>query len=126
MGLLTPLGRALRPTAGLTVLALALVAAPGTAQEPIVFGVIGDSGEVSPGLLGVAREMAYRRDRAKFDFVLMLGDNIYSNGVGRGIQKVLKRRSPICWQKASSSTRYWVTTTFAEGPTCRSTIRRGT
>ena len=71
--------------------ALALLATPGTAQEPIVFGVIGDSGEVTPGLLGVAREMgAYHRDRAKVDFVLMLGDNIYSNGIGRGIQKVFE------------------------------------
>ena len=70
MGLLTPLGRALRLTAGLAVLALALVATPGTAQEPIVFGVIGDSGEVTPGLRGVVQEMgAYRRERAKFDFV---------------------------------------------------------
>ena len=71
MSPLTPLSRALRLTAGLAVLALALVATPGTAQEPIVFGVIGDSGEVSPGLRGVVREMAaYRRERANFDFVL--------------------------------------------------------
>lgn len=89
--LLTPLGRALRLTAGLAVLALALVATPGTAQEPIVFAVIGDSGDVSPGLRGVIREMgAYRRERAKFDFVLLLGDNIYNNGVGRGMQKVFE------------------------------------
>jgi hypothetical protein len=86
----TPLRRALRLTASLAV-ALALVATPGTAQEPIVFGVIGDSGEVTPGLRGVVQEMgAYRRERAKFDFVLMLGDNIYNNGVGRGMQKVFE------------------------------------
>jgi hypothetical protein len=71
--------------------ALALLATTGTAQGPLVFGVIGDSGEVSRGLLGVAREMgAYHRDRAKVDFVLMLGDNIYSDGIGRGIQKVFE------------------------------------
>ena len=84
---------ALLRTAGLAtlVLMLAPVTTPGKAQEPIVFGVIGDSGEVTPGLRGVAREMlAYRRDRAKFDFVLMLGDNIYSDGVGRGIQKTFE------------------------------------
>ncbi len=91
MSPLTPLMRVLRLTAWLAVLALARVATPGTAQEPIVFGVIGDSGDVSPGLRGVVREMgAYRRDRATFDFVLMLGDNIYSNGVGPGIQKVFE------------------------------------
>ena len=84
---------ALLRTAGLAALVLTLspVTTPGTAQEPIVFGVIGDSGEVTPGLRGVAREMlAYRRDRARFDFVLMLGDNIYSDGVGRGIQTVFE------------------------------------
>ena len=34
--------------------------------------------------------LAYLRERAKFDFVLMLGDNIYSDGVGRGIQKTFE------------------------------------
>jgi Calcineurin-like phosphoesterase len=71
--------------------ALALLVTSGTAQEPLVFGVIGDSGEVTRGLLDVAREMrVYHRARGKFDFVLMLGDNIYSNGIGRGIQKVFE------------------------------------
>jgi 3',5'-cyclic AMP phosphodiesterase CpdA len=71
--------------------ALALLATPGRAQEPLVFGAIGDSGEVSQGLLGVAREMqTYHRDRAKFDFVLMLGDNIYSDGIGRGLPRVFE------------------------------------
>jgi hypothetical protein len=71
--------------------ALVLLVTSGTAQEPLVFGVIGDSGEVTPGLLGVARQMGvYRRDRATFDFVLMLGDNIYSDGVGRGLARVFE------------------------------------
>ena len=71
--------------------ALALLATPGRAQEPLVFAAIGDSGEVTQGLLGVAREMrTYHRDRAKFDFVLMLGDNIYSDGIGRGLPKVFE------------------------------------
>jgi hypothetical protein len=70
---------------------LAVLSAPAVGQEPLVFGAIGDSGEVTPGLLGVVREMeAYRRDRARFEFVLMLGDNIYSDGVGRGIAKVFE------------------------------------
>jgi acid phosphatase len=76
--------------AGVAGLAL-LVSAPTTAQAPLAFGVIGDSGEVTRGLLGVAREMAnVHRDRTKFDFVLLLGDNIYSDGVGRGIAKVFE------------------------------------
>ena len=84
---------ALLRTAGLATLVLTLAPAttPGKAQEPIVFGVIGDTGLVTPGLRGIAREMlAYRRDRARFDFVLMLGDNIYVDGVGRGIQKTFE------------------------------------
>ena len=60
-------------------------------QAPLVFGVIGDSGEVTRGLVGVVREMrAYHRSRTKFDFVLLLGDNIYSDGIGRGIAKVFE------------------------------------
>ena len=84
---------ALLRSAGLATLVLVLTPAttPGKAQEPIVFGVVGDTGEVTPGLRGVVREMlAYRRDRARFDFVLLLGDNIYRDGVGRGIQKVFE------------------------------------
>ena len=80
-------------TAGLAALVLTLASAttPGKAQEAIVFGVIGDTGDVTTGLRGVAREMlAYRRDRARFDLVLMLGDNIYRDGVGRGIQKTFE------------------------------------
>ena len=84
---------ALLRSAALATLVLVLTPAttPGQAQEPVVFGVVGDSGEVTPGLRGVVREMlAYRRDRARFDFVLLLGDNIYRDGVGRGIQKVFE------------------------------------
>ncbi len=56
-----------------------------------MFGVIGDTGEVSKGLLNVVREMGdYRRERARFDFVLLLGDNIYNDGVGRGIPTVFE------------------------------------
>ena len=71
--------------------ALALLATPVRSQEPVVFGVIGDTGEVSKGLLNVVREMSdYHRERARFDFVLLLGDNIYRDGVGRGIHKVFE------------------------------------
>jgi calcineurin-like phosphoesterase family protein len=70
------------------LLGLTPLSAPPGAQDSVVFGVIGDSGEVTRGLVAVAREMGvYRRDRSKFDFVLMLGDNIYSDGVGRGLAK---------------------------------------
>jgi hypothetical protein len=69
----------------------ALLASPGIAQEAVRFAVIGDSGEVTPGLRRVAGQLqVYRQERAEFDFVLMLGDNVYSDGVGRGIQKVFE------------------------------------
>ena len=83
--------RAVRRTASLTALTLALFSALGVGQEPLVFGVVGDTGEVTPGLRGVIREMLnYRRNRANFDFMLLLGDNIYSDGIGRGIPKVFE------------------------------------
>jgi len=70
---------------------LMFVPAASFVQEPLVFGVIGDSGLVTPGLLGVIREMKnYRNQRAKFDFVLMLGDNVYQDGIGPGLQKVFE------------------------------------
>ena len=84
---------ALLRSAGLATLVLMPTPAttPGKAQAPIVFGVVGDTGEVTPGLRGVVREMlAYRRDRARFDFGPLLGDNIYRDGVGQGIQKVFE------------------------------------
>ena len=70
-----------------------LVPAASFVQEPLVFGVIGDSGLVTPGLHGVIREMKdYRNQRAKFDFVLLLGDNVYRTASGRDSRRFLKNR----------------------------------
>src|SRR5688572_17647810 len=43
----------------------------------IRFAVIGDSGRGSSGQHDVARQMEAQRQRFPFDFVLMLGDNVY-------------------------------------------------
>ena len=41
------------------------------------FAVIGDSGEPGRGQVAVAAQMAKWREKFKFDFVLMMGDNLY-------------------------------------------------
>ncbi len=67
---------------------LALVTCGGFASAPdgallharsdaVTFAVIGDSGTGDRVQYELARQMAAARDRADFDFVLMLGDNIY-------------------------------------------------
>jgi 3',5'-cyclic AMP phosphodiesterase CpdA len=43
----------------------------------VKFAVIGDSGEPGPGQRAVAAQMAAWRDRFKFTFALMAGDNLY-------------------------------------------------
>ena len=43
------------------------------------FAVIGDSGEPGSGQAGVAAQMAKWRGRYPFDFVLMMGDNLYGS-----------------------------------------------
>ena len=72
----------------LVILLVALVAiltAIATAQElrlpnkagSVKFAVIGDSGEPSSGQTRVAQQMLAWRERFKFEFVLMNGDNLY-------------------------------------------------
>jgi predicted phosphodiesterase len=41
------------------------------------FAVIGDSGRGSPEQYELARQMAVQRERFRFEFVIMLGDNVY-------------------------------------------------
>jgi predicted phosphodiesterase len=67
---------------GTLVTTTAALPAPGELALPnepgsIKFAVIGDSGHATPGQYEVARRMAEYREKFGFDFVLMLGDNIY-------------------------------------------------
>src|SRR4051794_30137210 len=48
-------------------------------DKSIRFAVIGDSGTGDRGQYDVAQKMELYRQATKFDFVLMLGDNIYGN-----------------------------------------------
>ena len=70
------------------VLALLLVASSlATAQElrlpnrdgSIKFAIIGDSGEPGTGQTEIAKQMAAWRTRFPYEFVLMLGDNLYGS-----------------------------------------------
>ena len=49
-------------------------------KEPVTFAIIGDSGTGEAAQFDVARQMKTTREKSHFDFVLMLGDNIYPNG----------------------------------------------
>jgi 3',5'-cyclic AMP phosphodiesterase CpdA len=51
------------------------------------FAVIGDSGEPGSGQVGVAAQMAKWRGRFPFDFVLMMGDNLYGTERPRDYEK---------------------------------------
>ncbi len=58
------------------------------ADDPLTFSVIGDSGEIGSKQRRIAAQMKHYRDtNGRFDFVLMLGDNIYNDGIGRGFSE---------------------------------------
>jgi hypothetical protein len=67
-------------------LVVSLAAISQQRKTPLSFAVIGDSGKIGSGQTRIAEQMNGLRDKKGFDFVLMLGDNIYPNGVGRGLQ----------------------------------------
>jgi predicted phosphodiesterase len=46
----------------------------------VTFAVIGDTGTGDEAQAAVARQMVSQREKAPFEFVLMLGDNIYETG----------------------------------------------
>ena len=68
----------------LFVLLLTLVGgiAGGARQQSngVTFAVIGDSGDGSKEQNAVSRQMVAQREKTPFDFVIMLGDNIYNGG----------------------------------------------
>jgi len=64
----------------LVVAASALPSLQSEAQQALAFAVIGDTGTGAPPQFEVARQMKTYRNQVRFDFVLMLGDNIYFKG----------------------------------------------
>lgn len=72
---------------GLSILALWLVLVAGgsvqgqnSAKPSLTFAVMGDTGTGDAAQYAVARQMAKQRAGIPFEFVLMLGDNIYETG----------------------------------------------
>jgi Calcineurin-like phosphoesterase len=64
---------------------LAALAQP--ADGSLTFAVIGDSGTGKTGQYAVARQMKTVFDQSRYGDVLMLGDNIYSDGAGKKFKK---------------------------------------
>jgi hypothetical protein len=64
---------------------LAALAQP--ADGSVTFAVIGDSGTGKTGQYAVARQMKAVFDKNRYNDVLMLGDNIYSDGAGKKFKK---------------------------------------
>lgn len=79
-----------RRTVGMLGIALLLVnfTAVLVAAQTQTFAVIGDTGSEGKDQLAIAAQMNnYRKTKTQFDFVLLLGDNIYPDGVGDGLIK---------------------------------------
>lgn len=75
----------------LLFLALPLIAAAqneNSAKPIIIFAVVGDTGTGDEAQLSVASQMVRQREKTPFEFVIMLGDNIYE----RGEEKYIKPR----------------------------------
>lgn len=67
----------------LILLALAALGSPrlqSEAKDALAFAVIGDTGTGGVAQFEVARQMKIAREQTPYDFVLMLGDNIYPDG----------------------------------------------
>ena len=66
----------------LVLISLACVAATTLQNSPqsLTFAVIGDSGDGSKAQYAIAKQMLDHRQKTPFDFILMLGDNIYGGG----------------------------------------------
>lgn len=65
------------------LLLLCVCVSPSLAQDtaqPLTFAVIGDSGDGSKEQVAIAKQLSAARQKTPFDFVLMLGDNIYGGG----------------------------------------------
>ncbi|MFN0112208.1 MAG: metallophosphoesterase [Blastocatellia bacterium] len=62
------------------ILSVTGLAQDSTAKPPIIFAVIGDTGSGDEAQRAVAQQMVKQRQKTPFEFVLMLGDNIYEKG----------------------------------------------
>ena len=59
----------------------------GSGAKPVItFAVIGDTGTGDEAQLAIARQMARHREKTPFEFVLLLGDNIYEKGEQKDVK----------------------------------------
>jgi hypothetical protein len=65
---------------GLMGLICGMASARQNEPQSLAFAVIGDSGDGSKAQYAIAQQMVDHRQKTPFDFVLMLGDNIYGGG----------------------------------------------
>jgi predicted phosphodiesterase len=64
----------------LAMIATAAAQEANNVKSTIIFAVIGDTGSGDEAQMAVARQMVKQREKTPFDFVIMLGDNIYEKG----------------------------------------------
>jgi hypothetical protein len=88
-------------------------------RDAVRFAVIGDNGTGGKEQYDVGRQMAVAHGRLPFDFVLMLGDNMYGR---QQLQDFIEKFEPPCWRRASPSTPHsGITTIRGTGFTSPST-----
>lgn len=83
-------GMALRRRRFLHICVFLLAAALPALSQTLRFGVIGDSGSGDAHQLAVARQMESYEKAHPWEFVLMLGDNIYDDGNPRDFDRKFK------------------------------------
>ncbi len=92
-------------------------------DNSVKFAVIGDTGTGDSHQISVANQLNTYRAKFPFDFVLMMGDNLYTGDSPKDYEKAFER--PVqgrCSTRASSSTRRSaITTTRTSASTSRST-----
>src|SRR5688572_2584781 len=82
---------AITPGQGPSPVVPPLASPPAVALEAVRFAVLGDNGTGATPQLDVGRQMAASRRAFGFDFVLMLGDNLYVRANERGYADAFER-----------------------------------
>ena len=55
-------------------------------SQSLTFGVVGDTGKLNDDLRAIALQMSnYHTNKTQLEFVLLLGDNVYDDGIGQGL-----------------------------------------
>ena len=77
---------------GLGAILIILLTAAIAFSQSLSFAVVGDTGDPGENLDAIAQQMSsYHKTKSPLEFVLLLGDNIYDDGVGDGLTKHFER-----------------------------------